>query len=206
MAINVSFNATDRIIDLIKPPTVPAGSSIGLVTLNLQNEIYNEMVDDWRTIQALRRHRPPFLTAESANGDIPGGRKEPTFFRFRNDQGWRIRPFDSDHQITILGTLVPVDTSQPVYMPRPGRTILIFPDGSQVAGLDQSSVAEAVATSTATQAADISMIKRVVRGDEEIDPVTGKSFIRDEDTKEVLVEKDGVPADAQAVHLQRAVP
>ena len=85
-----------------------------------------------------------FSTAESAGSPLPGGQVEPAFFRFRNDLGWRLLPYDSDHELTLIGNIVPADPDLPIFAARPGRTILIFRDGSQVAQMTTNTVIEAV--------------------------------------------------------------
>lgn len=63
----------------------------------------------------------------------------------RNQDGWRFRPSDDDQELALLGNLIPEDVTQPVFLGRPGRTIVITQDQSNQAittavgsGLDPS--------------------------------------------------------------------
>ena len=133
MAAKAFFNVAQRRIELTEAPVD------GVVSINLETDLYSGAKDDWlANVGGERAHRFPFITSESAGQDTTGGRDEPAFFRLRNgEEGWRILPFDGDHDLIITGTLVPNDSTVRLVATRPGRTILVLTDGSEVAQITQ---------------------------------------------------------------------
>lgn len=133
MAAKVTFDVINRRIEITEPPVN------GVSTIDLRVDIYSDGKADWElNANDERAHRFPFITSETAGQETSGGRTEPVFFRLRNGvEGWRILPYDADHVLTIIGTLVPNDESVPLAEPRPGRTVVILTDGSEVAQLTQ---------------------------------------------------------------------
>lgn len=148
MGVKVDFDPDTREIQITEAPVVPAGGTIAQQTINVEIDLYSDGKEDWEsgTPAGIRKNKFPFVTAESAGAALPGGRVEPAFYRLLNGplDGWRILPFDVDHELTIIGTLVPDDETKPIYKARAGRTILIFIDGTQVAGLDNQGVRDAM--------------------------------------------------------------
>lgn len=146
MGAKVTFDTNNRLMIVTEAPVINDGAVVAQQTLDIEIDFYSDAKEDWR-LNATGKFRGnvfPFVTAESAGALLPGGQVEPAFFRLRNDQGWRILPYDTDHELTILGNVVPVDSSLPIMAPRAGRTILIFRDGSQVAQMTDTTVAAAV--------------------------------------------------------------
>ena len=133
MGTKVNFDVTNRYIELLEPPVN------GVVSIDTRVDIYSDGKEDWElNANNERAHRFPFITSQTAGSATTGGRNEPIFFRMRNgEEGWRILPYDADHTLFINGTLVPQDSAQSLVAPRPGRTILVITDGSEVAGLTQ---------------------------------------------------------------------
>ena len=156
MGIKVTFDTANRLIIVTEAPVIPVGAVVAQQTLDIEIDFYSDAKEDWNTNVggAFRRNKFPFLTAESAGSALPGGQVEPAFFRLRNDDGWRILPFDSDHELTLLGNIVPAVESLPIFAPRPGRSILIFRDGSQVAQMTSTTVIEAVSATPEIQSID----------------------------------------------------
>lgn len=147
MGLRVSFNTGTRLIEVTEAPVIPAGQTVALQTIDVQVDLYSDGKEDWRNQVPgiVRGSFFPFVNSVSANTSLPGGRVEPTFTRLRNDLGWRFLPFDSDHELTLIGNILPFDETLPIIQARPGRTILIIPDATQVAGLNITSAEEAAA-------------------------------------------------------------
>ena len=156
MGVKVFFDTANRLMIVTEAPVIPAGAVIAQQTLDIEIDFYSDAKEDWNTNVGgdFRRNRFPFLTAESAGSPLPGGQVEPAFFRLRNDDGWRILPFDSDHELTLLGNIVPADETLPIFASRAGRSILVFRDGSQVAQMTSTTVIEAVSATPEIQNID----------------------------------------------------
>ena len=150
MGLKVDYDTDTRLVVVTEAPVVPAGAVIAQQTLDVEIDLYSDGKEDWlANVSGTKRGSIfPWLTAVSAGSPLPGGRTEPAFFRFRNDLGWRLFPFDVDHELTLLGNFVPADANLPVIAARPGRTILVFRDGAEVAGLSQQSVRDSMELSS----------------------------------------------------------
>ena len=148
MGAKIDIDTNNRLIIVTEAPVVPSGSAVGLQTINVEIDLYSDAKEDWKDNIGgnFRKNEFPFITAQSAGSALPGGQVEPAFFRFRNDQGWRLLPHDSDHELTLLGNLVPVDSNLPIMQSRPGSSILIFRDGSQVAQMTDTTIQTALAS------------------------------------------------------------
>ena len=144
MGIKASFDTNNRIIEITEAPVISPGAIVGQTTIDIEIDLYSDAKEDWKNNVVPRGNVFPFITAESAGDALPGGQVEPAFFRLRNDEGWRILPYDDDHELTLLGNIVPVDPTLPIFAPRATRTILIFRDGSQVAQMTTNTVIDAV--------------------------------------------------------------
>lgn len=124
MSTYLSVDPDTRIIDITK---VPSG---GLLSLDVQIDIYSDLKEDWLAIPALQSLRFPLRSF--------GDPKNPTqtigpYMFVRNQDGWRFRSHDSDHELAILGNLIPEDVTLPVFLSRPGRTIVITQEQSNQA-------------------------------------------------------------------------
>lgn len=129
---DVTFNAVNKLI------TVTTAPVNGFVTVDVKADLYSAAKDDWLSDATLNRFTFPF----TSDG---GGNTAPTFF-LRNDLGWRIYPYDQDHELILTGNLRKTDEALAIYQPRATRTILITLESSAVAVL-----ASGAATNTALQ-------------------------------------------------------
>lgn len=117
MSTYLTIDPDNRIIEITK---VPVG---GLSSLDAQIDIFSDLKEDWFSTPALHGLKFPFRTF--------GDPKTPTnvigpFVFFNNILGWRFQPYDLDHELTILGNLVPENVTLPMFVSRPGRQILIL--------------------------------------------------------------------------------
>ena len=101
MGVKANFNVTSRLIELLEVPVN------GIMSIDFRVDLFSDAKEDWLASAALRRHRFPFVTAETAGDPIPGGKEEPIFYRLRNGaEAWRILPYDIDHDLTITGMVI----------------------------------------------------------------------------------------------------
>ncbi|MDH3376164.1 MAG: hypothetical protein OEQ39_04240 [Gammaproteobacteria bacterium] len=116
MSAYLSVDPDTRIISITK---VPVG---GLSSLDAQIDIYSDLKEDWQSTPALQGLRFPLRSF--------GDPKTPTqaigpYMFVDNANGWRFQPYDADHELLILGNLVPEDVTLPVFIGRTGRSIVI---------------------------------------------------------------------------------
>ena len=109
------FNGTTLRVTLVAPTG-------GFLTVEAQRELYSEWKEwlkDTDTAQA------PQLFDIIGGDPIPGSQFiSPSYF-LRNDLGWRLQTTDADQEVNILGNLYPRDETIAMFVPRPGRQIII---------------------------------------------------------------------------------
>lgn len=92
MALKVTADPSTRIIEVTD---IPVG---GLQRLDVVSEIFSRLKDDWHSTPALQRLRFPFRTF----GDPVGaGEQIGPYVFFDNISGWRILPYDVNHQLVL---------------------------------------------------------------------------------------------------------
>lgn len=136
MAAKMTADPDTRIITITEAPVS------GEQTLNVQDDIYEPLKDDWLATDSLQKLKFPFRTfgdSKSATAQIG-----PYVF-FNNLDGWRFLPFDVDHTLTLGGNLIPESSVQgqsvPTFLPRTGRTIIVpFETSAQALSLGGSAV------------------------------------------------------------------
>jgi hypothetical protein len=117
VGVHVSLDPVARTIELL---TAPVG---GFVEIGVARDIYSEAKEDWLTTAALRKLRFPLRDPITA---IVRGVQVGPFVFVDNNSGWRLLPYDADHELTLNGDLFPLDEGLPLFIPRAGRTILIY--------------------------------------------------------------------------------
>lgn len=104
MASVVNFNAADRIIEITLAPDIN-----GFVTIDINRDIYSDGKEDWLSNSTLNKLRFPISVI---GGDpITDSRKlGATFFI---NYGWKIKPYEADHTLIIVGNVYTDDGSTP---------------------------------------------------------------------------------------------
>jgi len=196
MGAKVTFDSVNRLITVTEAPVN------GLVTLDVQVDLYSDMKEDIRASATL---------AANPNAILPslGGVTTPTGFTGRyyfinNAEGWRIQPYDADHELLLVGNLFAADTSIPWFVYRTGRTIGISREFSNLAEI----VVTGVTGLNATEAAQLDFIYQNEGGRWLIDEVTQEFVVyEDDNVTEVarfsLRDADGVPTSDPALARER---
>lgn len=119
MAAKVTADPDARTITVTEAPTN------GVVSLDVVEDIYSPLKDDWLATPTLHPLRFPFRTF----GDETGAGQIGPYVFFDNVSGWRMVPFDDDHEVSLVGNLIPESAIQGitrrVWNDRPGRTVSI---------------------------------------------------------------------------------
>jgi len=162
MGAFVTADPDTRIIDITK---VPVG---GLSSLDVVDDIYEALKADWLADAALQPLKFPFRSF--------GDPKTPTtvigpYVFIDNTLGWRLRPYDADHALTLVGNLVPEDVTIPMFQARVGRTIPIT--------LEQS--AQALTEQVQVETLDAASLRKLLQNRMITDPVTGLVTLFDDD-------------------------
>lgn len=97
----------------------------GFVPIDVQIDLYSEMKLYWKDQASVEGLIFPWI----AVGGTPygGGAKQGTDYFLRNDLGWRIRPYEANHELQITGNLRPYNTAFPTFVPTVGGYTVYAP-------------------------------------------------------------------------------
>lgn len=114
MAEKVTFDPVNRLIIV----------DSGITELDVKVDLYSDAKEDWKSDATLNKLRFPFRTI---GGDpLGGGRFAGAYFFLQNDNGWRLRPYEGDHELTLVGNFYPEDSAQGIIVPTVGDfTVLV---------------------------------------------------------------------------------
>lgn len=99
----------------------------GVLSLDTQADLYSEW-KKWQVQDDNLRYEAAFDIVISE--ELTPGIESGAYFFFRNDLGWRCRPFEADASVYLNGNLVPRDSTLPIMIPTIGAyTVLV--DGLQ---------------------------------------------------------------------------
>jgi len=114
---DVSADPHTRIITFITAPVS------GSVTVDVASGIYSQLKEDWLTDPDLQKLKFPF---RPVGGDpISSTELIGRYVFLANDQGWRLQPFDEDHELRLVGNIFPEDSTKVMWLSRTSRTITI---------------------------------------------------------------------------------
>jgi hypothetical protein len=95
----------------------------GVVELDVAQDIYSTLKDQWRTTEDLHKLRFPF---EPVGGNLVSATERIGRYVFlSNDTGWRLLPYDADHTLKLIGNIFPISPDYPMWLSQPTRTIVV---------------------------------------------------------------------------------
>jgi hypothetical protein len=120
MAAKLTADPDTRII------TVTCAPTLGCTELDVVADIYSPLKVDWLTTPSLQVVKFPFRTF----GDPKSTTEQIGPFVFiDNISGWRMQPYDDDHELLINGNLIAesdvAGLDFPLWLKRTGRTIAL---------------------------------------------------------------------------------
>jgi len=135
MAQKVTVDLTNKLII----------AKAGVTGLDATIDLYSDLKEDWQT-NAGGELAFEFPFGTTGGDPLPGGQNVGAYFFLRNDLGWRIRPDEADHELTISGNLYPTDSGLPMLVPTIGDyTVMIQIERSNlVSGIAQTAISGAV--------------------------------------------------------------
>lgn len=125
MGAKVTFDSESRLV------VVTAAPVSGVVSLDVQVDLYSDMKEDIRASAVLAANPPAFLGSEGGVPTATGFTGQ--YFFLNNAEGWRIQPYDADHECYLVGNLFPIDPDAAWWVSRPGRTIMMSREFSNLA-------------------------------------------------------------------------
>lgn len=101
-----------------------AAPSGGVLDLDVQVDLYSDW-KEWMLASFANMKYPPLFTTFGGDGvtvTIDAG----AYYKFNNAAGWRIKPDESDHDVTMIGSLIALDATLPMFTPTTGGfTVLV---------------------------------------------------------------------------------
>jgi len=119
MGAHANFDPVTKLITLTTAPDVDNN-----VTLDTLIDLYSDAKEDWLANPSFRGFALPFRTI--GGDDLGGGIDAGAYFFLRNDLGWRIRPYEAHHNLTITGNLYAQDVNLPITVPTLGPYTVSF--------------------------------------------------------------------------------
>jgi len=179
MAAKVTF---DPILKEIIVTQAPDGD--GVITLNVQVDLYSDGKEDWLTVPGLANFEFP-IDADGGQDTAAGTRG--TLYTILAP--WKLRLFDADHELRIDGTLVASDGSRVWEAPANPRTIAVLPlappDLVYLAPPTADSVSENVwgrVLNTGESASVVmEIMEKVLRNKMVTNPATGDIIVYEDD-------------------------
>lgn len=103
----------------------------GQSTVDVAVDVYSQLKEDWIASGSLQKLKFPLRPV----GGDPISQTEVVgkYIFVANDLGWRLMPYDSSHELSLVGNMFPESSSDPMWLPRPGRTISINAERSSTA-------------------------------------------------------------------------
>jgi hypothetical protein len=127
----LEYDPVTRIIQVVRSPTS------GLVTIDVVRDVYSDAKEQWLADPALRRLRFPYTVI--GGEPIAPGIDVGTYVFLDVDAGWRIRPFEADHEARYLGNLYPANPDLSMFVSTLG-------DFTVVTAMERSSLSQVIAT------------------------------------------------------------
>jgi len=108
----VTFDPDNRLIIVTEAPVG------GKTSLDVLVDLYSDAKEDWLADDTLRKLLFPFRVI--GGDDLGGSIKAGAYFFLQNQNGWRMRPFEADHALTLVGNFFAEDAVQPTFVPTLG--------------------------------------------------------------------------------------
>lgn len=154
MGAYATFDAANKLIILDQV----APDANDLVSVDVKVDIYSDAKEDWRSTPELQKYEFPFEESFGGNVTTATGAVD-AYYILRNDLGWRIRPYEADHDLTLTGNIYVTDTAQGITTPTVGPyTVSVRFDTSSRALVETVNSGSGLSTDQANQLADIFVI------------------------------------------------
>ena len=119
----------------------------GITAVDVQVDLYSY----WKTWVLTSDNAKYFPAFRVIGGDPLGGDTSAgAYFFLQNQYGWRVRPQESNHELTLSGNIFAEDLEQPVFVPTLGAytvsTRLMTSSLTQAVGTDPSDIADSLLT------------------------------------------------------------
>ncbi len=83
--------------------------NVGVTAFDVVIDLYSDVKEDWLTNSTLNKFKFPLLAIGGQS--IGGGQIISPYIMVR--YGWKIRPYEADHTLTVAGNLITDDGSSP---------------------------------------------------------------------------------------------
>lgn len=116
MGAKVTFDPEAKLVRITAPPVN------GVIQIDVRKDLYSDGKEDWISDLSLSRMVFPI---RSLGGDtIGGGLLVGSYFFLDNSSGWRIRPYEGNHELKVFGNLYGEDPDLPIYSATTGSYVI----------------------------------------------------------------------------------
>lgn len=113
-----TFDGANLLVTLAAP-------TAGVLQLDAQVDLYSDW-KEWQVAAFANMGFPPLFTTFGGDA-LVGALSAGAYYTFNNTAGWRIKPDESDHDVNLVGNLVPLDSTLPIFVPTTGAfTVLVL--------------------------------------------------------------------------------
>jgi hypothetical protein len=147
MGAKATFDPVTKLITLTEAP-----DGNNRVTVDAKADLYSDAKEDWLNDLNLNKYRFPFTTI--GGNDLGGGIFAGAYYFLDNSAGWRIKPYEADHYLTIVGNLYGLDSLLPIVIPTTG-------DFSVVVQFERSSLTQQLATGSGLSPAQDALLTQI---------------------------------------------
>ena len=93
MAANIDYDTDKRVIFVTTAPVS------GVVTLDVQVDIFSDMKEDWKDLAAVKGFKFPLSEPVGGNLITPPDKKISPYYFLK--YGWTMRPYEGDHTLYL---------------------------------------------------------------------------------------------------------
>lgn len=127
------------------------------VEISVQVDLYSDAKETWLDEPLYPGFEFPFTTI--GGQDLGGAREAGDYYFLRTDLGWRIRPYEADHEVTLVGNIYPVDANDQLTVAVSGaHTVGVFFERSQLTQTATFNSGSGLDTTQSTQLTELHQI------------------------------------------------
>lgn len=116
-------------------PTRLIAVNSGITSISVEADLYS----DWKEWVLTSDSNGPPAFRTTGGDPLPGGLELGAYFFLQNQDGWRIRPQEADHELLVTGNIYPEDGDFPMFVPTLG-------DFTCIVSIERSGLTQVVLT------------------------------------------------------------
>lgn len=123
--LKVSFDPINKLIEVTEAPNA------GVSVIDVRRDLYSAAKYHWLNDSTANKFQFPFLTI--GGNDLGGGLSAGSYYFLRTDLGWKIKPYEGNHELQLTGNLYPINAEDTIFEPVQGAfTVAVRLERSQL--------------------------------------------------------------------------